>query len=76
MSSILAYTKNESFSPGDVEAMSSALDEVCKALRINGDTVAREVVAVRIVELARRGERDSRALRNRVLNEANGSASL
>jgi hypothetical protein len=72
MSSILAYIQNEAYSPSDINTMSAALDDVCEALKINGDAVAREVIAVRIVELARRGERDRRKLTERLVAEANG----
>ena len=54
--------------------MSAALDDVCEALKTNGDAVAREVIAGRIVELARRGERDRRKLTERLVAEANGGA--
>jgi hypothetical protein len=52
--------------------MSMALDDVCKELNINGGTSAREVIAVRIIELARRGERSPTQLRDRLIREANG----
>ena len=74
MSSILAYIQNEAYSPSDINTMSAALDDVCEALKINGDAIAREVIAVRIVELARRGERDRRKLTERLVAEANGGA--
>jgi hypothetical protein len=60
------------FDPGDIKAMAMALEDVCKSLNIDGDVTAREVVAVRIIELARRGERSPAKLRDRVLAEANG----
>jgi hypothetical protein len=60
------------FEPQDIEAMSKALDEVCKALNLNGDATAKEVVATRIIDLARRGERNAIQLRDRVIAEANG----
>jgi hypothetical protein len=62
------------FGPNDIQAMSMALDEVCKALQITSDATAREVVATRIVELVRRGERSPSKLRDRLLSEANGGA--
>ena len=40
----------------DIQAMSKALDEVCKALKIDADATAEEIVAIRIIELAGRGE--------------------
>ena len=53
--------------------MSRALEDTCRALNINGDARARETIAVRIVELARRGEREPAKLRDRVVHEANGA---
>jgi hypothetical protein len=60
------------FDPETTAAMATALEQVCDALRINGDATAREVIATRIIELARRGENDAEKLRERVLSEANG----
>ena len=60
------------FDPGDIQAMSMALADVCEALKLNGNGKATETVAVRIIELARRGERSPTKLRDRVLAEANG----
>lgn len=68
-----AELKN-AFDPETVAAMATALDQVCAALRINGDATAREVIATRIIELARRGESDAEKLRDRVLSEANGES--
>jgi CRP-like cAMP-binding protein len=53
--------------------MSTALEEVSRTLQLDGDQRAREVIAVRIIELARRGERDPERLRDRVLQEADAS---
>ena len=58
------------FDPKDIKAMTMALDDVCKALRLAADDRGRQVVAARIVELARRGERSPTRLRDRVLQEA------
>jgi hypothetical protein len=60
------------FSPVDIQLMSIALDDVCKALQLGGDAAAKEAVAIRIIELARRGERHPTKLRDRVVAEANG----
>jgi hypothetical protein len=60
------------FGPTDIQAMSMALEDVCKALNVIGETRAREVIATRIIELARRGERSPTKLRDRVLQEASG----
>jgi hypothetical protein len=60
------------FDPGDIQAMSIAFEDVCRALDIKGDMTAREVIATRIIELTRRGERSPTELRDRVLAEARG----
>jgi hypothetical protein len=67
-----SWKENPFFGPSDINAMSIALDEVCKALRLDGNAKAKEVVAIRIIELARRGERSPTRLRDRLLTEANG----
>ena len=61
------------FAPETTAAIATALEKVCKALRIKGNPTARRVIANRIIELARRGERDARKLSNKVLMEAGGS---
>ena len=59
------------FDPPALEAMSQAFAETCNALQIfAGDAHGREVIAMRIVELARRGLLDANALRDRVVMEA------
>ena len=50
--------------------------EVCRMLKVDHDQGAREVMAVRIIELARRGERDPKRLRDRVLQEASATPSV
>src|SRR5438874_13829922 len=73
MATIVPFLRNQSaFEPETVHAMSAAFDEVCRALDLNGDFRARETIAVRVIELARRGERDAIRLRDRVLREATG----
>ena len=73
MDAIIPSLEGESvFGPSEINAMSIALDEVCKALKLDGDATAKEVVAMRIIELARRGERSPMRLRERLLKEANG----
>lgn len=62
------------FGPETTAAMGTALDQICAVLGLNHDAVAREAIAGRIIELARRGERDATKLRDRVLMEANGAA--
>jgi hypothetical protein len=65
------YLSGGVFEPKDIQAMSSAFEEVCKALEIQpGATREREAVAVRLIELCRRGERRPARLAERVLKEA------
>jgi len=68
---VRAHLSGGTFEPEDIQAMSLAFEEVCKALEIQpGATPEREAVAVRIIELCRRGERSPAGLAERVLKEA------
>jgi hypothetical protein len=68
---IRPYLESGVFDDEDIQTMSMALEEVCRVLRIDADAARdREVVAIRIIELARRGELDYRRLVERVLKEA------
>jgi hypothetical protein len=58
------------FEPHEIKAMSAAFDEVCEALNLQGDGSAKQIMAARIVHLARCGERSHSRLRDRVLQEA------
>jgi hypothetical protein len=69
MTAILPYLDDNVFDQKDITAMSMALDDVCKALNIF-DGPARDVIAERIVALARKGVRSPTLLRDRVLHEA------
>lgn len=60
------------FEPNEIESMSLACEQICDALHINGSAEARETIAARVIELARRGERCPTVLRERALAEANG----
>lgn len=62
------------FEPNDINAMSMALDDVCRVLKLDGNPKAKEIVAMRIIELARRGERSPEKLRDQLLQEANGGS--
>jgi hypothetical protein len=67
------YLNNDGvYSPVDIRTMSMALDDVCKALRLDDHAAGKKAVAIRIIELAHRGERSPTKLRDRVLAEANG----
>jgi hypothetical protein len=65
-----AGLRDSVFGPHDIKAMSMAFDDVCKALKLRDDGSAKEVIAARIIDLARRGERSPTRLRDRVLHEA------
>ena len=70
MGAIIPFLRDEAaaFDPTDIQAMSMALDDVCEALNLSADADnARETIAVRIIELARLGERSVTLLRDRVL---------
>jgi hypothetical protein len=77
MGAITPFLKDEAvFDPDDIQALSMALDDVCAALKLNGDIRSKETVATRIIELARRGERSPTKLRDRILSEANGGTRI
>jgi hypothetical protein len=56
--------------------MSEALEQACTALHINGHVQDREVVATRIIDLARNGVIDAKALSARVIAETKAMRSL
>jgi hypothetical protein len=56
--------------------MSCALEEACKALHIDGPVHDREVIAARIIDLARNGVIDAKALSDRVVAETKAMRSL
>ena len=68
--SITPFLTDAAFDPNDIKAMSMALDDVCQALNLGNGDPAREVIAERIIALARNGERSPTLLRDRVLREA------
>jgi hypothetical protein len=70
MATILPFVKDGVFDPKDITAMSTALDDVCKILNLPDGNSAREVIAIRIIDLARAGERSPTRLRDRILHEA------
>jgi len=72
MVTILPFLRDEgAFDPKDVRAMAMAFEDVCKTLEVPADAATlREGIAIRIVELAKRGERSQTVLRDRILSEA------
>lgn len=70
---IRAYLAADSgaFDPIDVQCMSIALEDVCKALKLPPQALAaKQIIAERIIELARKGVRDPGKLSEKVLREA------
>ena len=56
-------TDKTAFGPAAIEAMSKAFEETCNALQVfAGDEKAPEIVATRIIDLARKGLIDPTAL--------------
>lgn len=63
-----------SFEPEAVTAMSSAFEQACASLQVfAGDQRGREIIATRIIDLARNGVIDAAALRDRVVAEGRAS---
>jgi hypothetical protein len=68
-------SEDATFEPAAITAMSQALEEACTSLSITSDQKhEREQIAMRIIDLARSGMIDAKALRNRVLFEARTKA--
>lgn len=64
------FREQNAFDPEATSAMSTAFEEVCRALKLlETDTHGREAVASQIIELARRGEKNPERLRDRVLRD-------
>jgi hypothetical protein len=71
MTTIVPFLRDGVFDPDDIEAMSMALDDVCKTLNLSDDAKAeRELIAWRIIHLARRGERSPKLLRDQILQDS------
>ena len=67
---------HSAFDLEQLDAMSRALEGACKALHIEGQITDREVIATRIIDLARNGVIDAKALSDRVIAEAKAMRSL
>jgi hypothetical protein len=58
------------FGPETLSVMSAVFNDVCKAVEASGRSdVIKEMIASRIIHLARRGETDPIAMREAVLRE-------
>jgi hypothetical protein len=71
MAIIIPFLRDQSvFEPEVTQAMSTAFDEACRALKLSDTaTYERETVAMRVIEWARRGLRDPARLREQVLRD-------
>jgi hypothetical protein len=70
----IATTGELALNAETVEALSGALDEICRILKLDDNASAREIVAIRLLGLARQGKRDPVKLRELVLAEANSGS--
>jgi hypothetical protein len=67
---IVPFLEDKVFGPEDIQAMSTALEDVCKTLNLADEAKSeRELLAKKIIALARRGERSAALLRDRMLRE-------
>jgi hypothetical protein len=67
---ILPFLEDSVFGPRDIQAMSTALEDVCKILNLADEAKSeRELLAKKIIALVRQGERNAALLRDRTLRE-------
>ncbi|MGZ3411123.1 MAG: hypothetical protein ACXWKA_12345 [Xanthobacteraceae bacterium] len=68
MAAIQPFASSGVFDQSAIDAMSFALDDVCKTMHLRPTAKhAREAIAVRIIELASQGEADGDRLRDYML---------
>jgi hypothetical protein len=67
---IVPFLRDNVFEPRDIQAMSMALDDVCKILNVADEVGSeRELIAQKIVAFAHQGQREAALLRDRMLRE-------
>ncbi len=67
---IVPFLRDNVFGPQDIQAMSRALDDVCKILNLADQAQSeKELLAQKIVVFARQGQRDAALLRDHMLRE-------
>ena len=67
---IVPFLNGNVFGPEDIQAMSMALEDVCKTLNLADEAKSERVLlAKKIIALARQGECNSALLRDRMLRE-------
>lgn len=64
------------FGPEAIKAMSEALERACAALHVNGQLRDREIIAARIIDLARNGVVDAKVLSDRIVAETKSLRAL
>jgi len=69
MYAIVPFLNEAAFDQRDIAEMSVALDDICNRLVLREDSLAREVIAYRIVELSQCSEGNATSLRDTVLRE-------
>ena len=68
---IIPFLEGSAFGPEDIQAMSTALEDVCKTLNLADEAKSdRELLAKKIISLVRQGERNAVPLRDRALRES------
>jgi hypothetical protein len=60
------------FGPASTRMLEFVLTEICDDLNIVADKTAKEIIAIRLLELVQSGVRDPAMLRRRLLDEAEG----
>jgi hypothetical protein len=69
------FGDNSAFEPETIQSMARAFEQTCIALRVfQGDENGRQIVATRIIDLARRGVVDAAVLRDRIIQESRAAA--
>ena len=67
---IVPFLRDSVFGPRDIQAMSTALEDVCKILNLADEAKSeKELLAKKIIALAHQGPRDAALLRDRMLRE-------
>ena len=67
---IRPFLKDAVFGPDVISVMGAAFEDVCKTLEASGRTdITKEIVAAKIIQLARGGETNPVALREKALSE-------
>jgi hypothetical protein len=67
---IRPFLKDAVFGPDVISAMSTAFEDVCKALEASDRSdVTKEIIAAKIIQMTQEGETDPIVLRKMVLSE-------